>query len=121
MTIGEVIGRVDTLSPNQYSNEMKIRWLTNLDGRIYEEIIKTHANPLRDSFETYAGSSAELIVPDPYAEDLYVFYLQAMIAAQNAEDSKYEQMRVLYNEALTAFQSWYNRNHAPRGLPRFRF
>lgn len=121
MTIGEVIGRVDELSPNQYTTEQKMRWLTNLDGRIFEELIKTHRNPPRESFEKYTSTQDELLVPFPYADDLYCWYLQAMIAAQNAEDSKYEQLRVLYNEALEAYENWYNRNHVPLGGSRFWF
>lgn len=121
MTIGEVISRVDELSPSQYSNEQKLRWLTNLDGKIYEEIVKTHRDPIRETFTAYTGTQAELLVPFPYAEDLYVFYLQAMIALQNAEDGKYEQMRVVYNEALEAFENWYNRTHEPQGGTRFWF
>ena len=47
MTIGDVINRVDELAPNQYSEEQKIRWLTGLDGKIFEEIIRTHQDPGR--------------------------------------------------------------------------
>ncbi len=121
MTIGDVINRVDELAPNQYSDEQKIRWLTSLDGQIYEEIIRTHCERIRESFSVYEDTSCELIVPFPYAEDLYSWYLQAMIAAQNAESGKYEQMRVLYNDALRRFESWYNRTHMPIGGRRFRF
>ncbi len=121
MTIGDVINRVDELAPNQYSEEQKIRWLTGLDGKIFAEIILTHQDPVRESFSAYEDTSCELLVPFPYAEDLYSWYLQAMIAAQNAESAKFEQLRVLYNDALKQFQDWYNRTHRPIGGARFWF
>ena len=113
MTIGDVITRVDELTPNQYSEEQKIRWLTTLDGQIFEEIISTHERPIRENFSIYEDTSCELIVPFPYAEDLYSWYLQAMIAAQNTESAKYEQLRILYNSELKKFEDWYNRTHLP--------
>lgn len=121
MTIAEAIQRTDDLEPNQYSSEQKMRWLTTLDGQIFEEIVKTHLDPIRDSFEEYTETEDELLVPFPYAENLYIWYLQAMIAANNAEAAKYEQMRTLYNSSLQQFSDWYNRTHQPKGGPRFWF
>ncbi len=121
MTIGDVINHVDDLEPNQYSTEQKMRWLTNLDGQIFEEVIKTHRDPIRATFTPYEDTSEELLVPFPYAEDLYTWHLQTMIAAQNAESVKYEQMRILYNNALKSFCDAYNRQHMPIGGERFMF
>lgn len=42
MTIQEAINRVDALRPNAQKREWKIRWLSELDGLIYHEIILTH-------------------------------------------------------------------------------
>ena len=33
MTISDAITMVDALRPNQYSQDMKIRWLSRLDGQ----------------------------------------------------------------------------------------
>lgn len=121
MTIGDAINRADELAPNDYSPEQKMRWLTSLDGQIFAEVIRTHKKPIRESFHVYDDTSEELLVPFPYAENLYTWYLQAMIAAENAESVKYEQMRILYNEALRSFTDAYNRTHMPIGGPRFRF
>ena len=121
MTIGDVLNRVDELEPNQYSTEQKMRWLTVLDGKIFEEIIKTHMSPIRTEFNEYSDTGEELLVPFPYADDLYSWYLQAKIAAENSESGKYEQARIIYNDALKQFGDWYNRNHMPIGGVRFWF
>ena len=42
MTISDAITMVDALRPNQYSQDMKIRWLSRLDGMIWQEVIRTH-------------------------------------------------------------------------------
>ena len=36
MTIATAIDRVDTLKPNHQSREMKIAWLSELDGLIHD-------------------------------------------------------------------------------------
>ena len=35
----DIIDRLDGLEPNQYSPEQKLRWLSILDGKIYEEVL----------------------------------------------------------------------------------
>ncbi len=39
MTIREAIDRLDRLTPNQYDNEEKVRWLSELDGVAHREIL----------------------------------------------------------------------------------
>lgn len=42
MTIEQVLAQVDEIKPNTYDDNTKILWLSELDGRIWQEIIKTH-------------------------------------------------------------------------------
>lgn len=122
MTAGEIIARTDELEPNQYETEQKMRWLSALDGQIFEEVIKTHEDPPRETFQEYTAEEDELLVPFPYAEELYGWYLQAMIAAENAESAKYSQMLELYNGIFLQYANWYNRTHRPkRASERFWF
>lgn len=39
MTIHDAIAEVDTLKPNMFGEKEKIKWLSRLDTRIYQEII----------------------------------------------------------------------------------
>ena len=59
------------------------------------------------------GLAKTLLVPDPYAEEVYVRYLQSMIDLENAEISKYNQSAAMYNAAYQVFAAWYNRTHLP--------
>ena len=110
----DIIDRVDLLEPNQYSPEQKLHWLSTLDGRIFEELI-ADAEPERERPELYSSGQEELLVGYPYGEDLYYYYLQAMIAAENAETQRYNKRMTLFNSVLSEYQSRYIRSHAPRG------
>ena len=37
MTIAEVLTRIDSIEPNQYSQGDKLEWLNRLEGQIFDE------------------------------------------------------------------------------------
>ena len=115
MNISDAIYLVDKLKPNQYSTDIKTGWLSKLDGQIFKEVFLTHADSPIESFDGYDGSDPEqeLLVPYPYDEDIYNYFLQAQIDKENGETAKYIQSITLYNNAFHAFQAWYNRTHLP--------
>ena len=115
MTIQESIDLVNRLKPNQYSVETKVAWLSKLDGQIFKEVLQTHMGSPAESFEGYehASTDTELLVPYPYDEDIYNYFLQCQIDRENGEVAKYNQSMVLYNNAFLRFQNWYNRTHVP--------
>lgn len=125
MTISEAINHVDSLKPNQYPEIVKQSWLSKLDGMIFKEVFLTHeASPI-ESFDGYNADTpmnTELLVPYPYDEDIYNYFLQSQIDKENGETAKYNQSITLYNNAFLSFQNWYNRTHVPipKGL-RFKF
>lgn len=115
MTINEAVELVDRMKPNQYDHETKVKWLSKLDGMIFREIITTHAGNTMESFDGYAGAGPEtvLLVPFPYDEDVYNYFLQSQIDKENGEMNKYNQSVTMYNNAFRIFQDWYNRTHLP--------
>lgn len=42
MQAADIISEVDALEPNQYGMEFKLRWLSDLDGQIFDEVMKQH-------------------------------------------------------------------------------
>lgn len=125
MTIAEAIEITDKLTPNAYDETDKVRWLLAIDQMVYTDLIATHEGAERtfEKAEYEAEDIAtELLVPEPYAEDIYVNYLQAKIAQQNGEDAKYNKAILFYNDGYTRFAQAYNASHRP--LPQrvhFRF
>jgi hypothetical protein len=141
MNIQECINRVDSVKPNQYSIEDKVRWLSYLDGSIQKEIFDRYEQPPEeketkiiiiygDSEETesneeeakeFTGYSPDrlsdaLLVPFPY-DELYVAYLKAKIDDENGETARYNNSASTFNGMLQEFQKAYHRDHMPKSVP----
>ena len=110
----DIIERLDLLEPNDYSAEQKLHWRCSLDGRIYREVIQTHEDIWSPFPDCYESGDEELLVSEPYGEDLYYYYLQAMVAAENGETQRYNKRMTLFNSAYQGWANWYNRTHQPR-------
>ena len=110
----DIIERVDLLEANQYSPEQKLHWLSTLDGKVYEELIARSGGETARPGE-YSTGEEELLIAFPFGEDIYYYYLQAMIAAENSETQRYNKRMTMFNSALAEYESWYIRNHAPVG------
>lgn len=115
MTIAEAIDLTDKLTPNAYEETDKVRWLLEMDRLIYNDLVATHegAENIDRPEYTAADIAATLLVPEPYAEDIYVNFLQAKIAQQNGEDAKYNKAVLFYNDGYTRFAKAYNAAHMP--------
>lgn len=115
MTLIEAINRIDALKPNNYSQDDKIRWLSNLDGTIKTEIIDTHEGGEDIVFNGYDDNTlitTVLLVPAPY-DDIYLKWLECQIDYNNAEYGKYNNSSTAYNAAYSAFERYYNRHNKP--------
>lgn len=122
MKIQEAIEKTDELMPNQYTTAQKVSWLSTLDGKIWHEVIMTHHGHQMEwyPFEGYNDDEAELLVPVPYADDVYGWYLKSRIALENNEVSKYDQYSAMFNQAYEDFTAFYNRTHPPITRGRWR-
>ena len=115
MTIIDLITDVDEMKPNGYEQIYKIQWLSQLDGRIKDEIIDTHEGGEDVSFSGYDAStplSDHLLVTEPY-DDVYRYWLEAQIDYANGEYTKYNNS--MFNEAYSAYSRYYNKTHMPKG------
>lgn len=145
MTIREAIETVDRLTPNQYENIDKVRWLSELDGVVYLEIEQAHQkgepacepwvrtrDPLdrewcgckavsesdTEAFTGYPETvdlDTRLRIPHPY-DEIYRWYLEMKIADANGEMIRYNNAMTKYNAYYTAYQGFYNRSNMPRML-----
>lgn len=117
MTIGEAINLTDDMRPNQIGREMKIRFLSDLDTLVYNEVMQKY-EPDANTPETFAGYDAdaadvndtEMLVKPPHAM-LYVWWLMMQIDQINAELDKYENSAALYNAEWKAYNRAYIREH----------
>ena len=113
MTVNDIISKVDSLEPNQYTTNDKLAWLNQLDGQIFQELILTHVHEEDAEYTPHTATDDSLLVPFPYGEEVYVNYLKAMIAEANHEIVKYNASMMLYNAAYQRYAGWYNRNVLP--------
>ena len=123
MKIKECIDKVNNLNPNQYSEEVKVDWLSRLDHDIFTEIISTHEynedeEPIE--YEPYSVNNEfkDLIAPFPY-DELYIAYLNMKIDEANKETGQYNNSVVLFTSYYENYSSWYNRTHMPINKARY--
>ena len=124
MTIREAIETADSLRPNAYSTEQKVQWLSVLDGQIQKEILSTHEGwaGATGAYTPQTDPDQQLLLPQPYAAEIYRFWLESRIDLANGELSRYNSSITLFNNAYLTFQDWYNRTHRPlRRVARFRY
>lgn len=117
MTIIEAINYIDTVKPNNYSQNDKILWLSRLDGKVKEEIIDTHESEMTVNFSGYDENTpiiTELLVTYPY-DELYPMWLEAQIDYANSEYTKYNNSMSMFNTAYSNYERYYNRTHMPKG------
>lgn len=115
MTIQEAIDRVDMIKPNQFSFDQKLAWLSELDGKVFKELILTHENAVDPDYIGYDAETptdTQLLVPFPYT-DVYFFYLCSQIGLGNAEIAKYNNDKQLFNNAYLTYSDYYTRTHMP--------
>ena len=109
-TINQVIERVDKVKPNVYDESAKAEWLHRLDGRISREILKQDPP---QQYEYPEDGDKELLVPYPY-DDMYDYFMQAMIDYNNREYGNYNNALAMYNESFTSYAKLYQRENMPK-------
>lgn len=125
MTIREAIDRTDGLKPNQYSDDSKVKWLSNLDHSIHINVLETHElndGETLNPFVPYSvdDTAKELLVPAPY-DEVYIAFLKLKIDENNQETARYNNSVALYNSYFAEFENHYQRTHKPIKKASFSF
>ena len=128
MTIRELLDLVDDLKPNDVGRERKIGWLSDIERRVYEDIIALHEQTQLESipkkgFTGYTeetDESTKLLVPEPYCE-LYRWYLEMQIDLVNMELAKHNNSLMLFENAWREYAGKYHRTHLPKCDTNFKY
>lgn len=116
MTIAEALSGIDNLKRNGVPEEVKISWLSELDGRVYNSIISTHeGNTIAECphYDENTIRTTELIIPAPY-ERIYLLYLESQIDYTSGEVNRYANAYAMFNSLLSEFAREYNKTHMPK-------
>lgn len=117
MTIQDALLQIDEVKPNQMEKRQKIAWLTEVDGRIYHDIMLRHERDggVPDTCPHYDLETDErenLLCPDPYS-GMYRWYMEAQIDLINQEMDKYQNSYAQFNAAYGDYARKYKREHMP--------
>lgn len=116
MTIQQAMDKADRMKPNMMPEEDKIGFLSEIEGKIHEEIIMTHEHTAeeetRPEYDSDTDPTTEMLVPAPY-DMIYVYWLMAQIDHLNQEMDKYNNDRSLFEDAWGNFADYWNRKKMP--------
>ena len=121
MTIRQAIQLADQTRPNSFDPELKLRWLSNLDGRLNEEVPGAHGRAADFSgYDAQTSDETELLVPWPF-DDIYVRYLVMMIDFENGEFARYNNDAAAFNRIWQSWAGYYTHRHSPVGTTALQF
>lgn len=108
-TLKSAIDEADSFKPNAFTYAQKTGWINVVEGRIQTDVWLI-ADVQQHTWPTDQG--AHLLVDAPF-DDMYVWYLSAMIDFANGETNKYQNTMQLYNSRYGEYVRWYARNYNP--------
>lgn len=120
MTAEQAICLADLTRPNEYEPELKLFWLSRLDGQIQAELFQTHAGGDGEPYAGDGGAERELLVGWPF-DDLYVRFLVMRIDLENGELERYNNDAAAFNRMYQSYAGWYTHHHMPLTVPALRF
>ena len=109
MTINKAIANAAELYPDSISDEIKARWLSELDGKISRETM--HKNDFIP-YEFPKDGDKSLLAAPPY-DNIYELYIIAMSQFHNCELASYGATAAIFGRSFEEFRKNYIRNNMP--------
>ena len=125
MTILRAIELADMARANEIEPELKLFWLSTLDGQIKKDVFDDnwqYTPPV--PFQGYGPDTdinhTELLVQAPY-DEIYPLFLIMRIDLENNEIDRFNNDAKLFDEAFKRFAWQHNRTHRSKSVPFVRF
>lgn len=116
MTLQEVLSTTDELKANMMSTATKIRFISEIEGRVHQEILMKHQHTEEEEtlpvYDDNTDLSTTMLVPAPY-DMLYVYWLMSKIDMLNQEPDKEYNNSVRFDKAWNEFSDYWTREHMP--------
>jgi hypothetical protein len=107
MTPNKVIERVDSVRPNSYDEELKLSWISELDGMVRHLVMgEKKVAP----YKYPEDMDEDLLISFPY-DDLYCLYVESMIDYYNREYDYYNNSATMFGDKFTEYKKAYIREH----------
>ena len=113
MTVQQAITYLDDVKPNAFSQAVKLRWLSAIEGRIAVEVFLMAPEEVEENCAfTSSDLSRTLLVGLPY-DDLYTWYLQAQVDLANGEYDRARNTMAVFNALWSQFVCWFSQRYDP--------
>jgi hypothetical protein len=114
MKLKEVIGYVDEIKPNAFSDVVKTMWLNECEGMVQTEVFLFA--PLQIITYEYEKDKEKHLLIEPPHDKIYAAYLAAKIDYANGEYNKYQNTMAMFNAHFTEFTRWYATHYRPADI-----
>ena len=112
MTVKEAIDYADLVKPNAIPQSVKLRWLSQLEGRIAAEIFLMSAIESRTYVYDENKLGYELLIYPPH-DDIYTSWLEAQIDLANGEYDRAANTMQLFDSKWRNFVRWFGNRYDP--------
>lgn len=116
-TVPEVLLEISRVKPHQYTEDTLTRWLSELDGRVWEDLLSNYLPEEQKPTLPYSAGDAltPLLIPFPHS-DIYIKWLTAQIDYHNADTDRYNNAMMMFQSAYQGFLDSYTRSHKAKPL-----
>ena len=104
MTIGKCISIAEGIAPSKHSRELKLRWISELEGKISVELFDKSPSDLSE-YDADSRDDLTLAVPFPF-DQIYWMYLVAMLDLANGDNARYASSAGTFNSAFESYAKW---------------
>lgn len=111
MTIQEVIDFTDRVKPNDFTEDDKVKWISNVEGMVQTQIFLQA--PVEFITYHWPDDKNTVLLVDPPFEKLYLTYMQAMIDYHNGEYGNYQNTMTMFNSDFNEFMQWFANMYRP--------
>ena len=98
MTVREMLDIVDFTKKNEVSDELKIRWINDVDSRVQCEVHRIAP----EKAKRVVSENDVLTVPDPYAS-LYMLFVVSMIEFSEGDYTNYARLTAEFEKSLVMY------------------
>lgn len=117
MTISDVVLEIGRIKPHAYTEDTLRRWLSELDGKVWEDLMCHYQPAEMQPALPYAAKDtlAVLLIPFPH-EDVYIKWLCAQIDYHNGDVERYNNSMMMFAEEYQTFVDSYTRSHVGKAV-----
>lgn len=109
MTLSDVIENFDSERSNNVSILTKKRWISQLDLKIWGEILKPRGDKEYIGYGKEIPLDAKVKAPEEYAE-IYTLYMTMKLDYMNGEIGRYNNSAMLFNRMYKEMHDYINRS-----------